>query len=132
MSIPDHVRALIDPPRADTRIAVVGASPQRHKFGNIILRDLRAAGFTVYAVNPRGGEVEGLRVHERLEDLPEPPHIVNFVVPPEVGLKLVADLDPDRFPLLWFQPGAGSPALERATRGFGTVIMGPCIMVERG
>lgn len=132
MSIPDHVRALIAPSRPETRIAVVGASEHRHKFGNIILRDLRAAGFTVFPVHPRGGEVEGLRAYAQLDEIPGPVHIVNFVVPPEVGLEVVAQLDPGRYPILWFQPGAGSPALREATRGFATVVMGPCIMVERG
>lgn len=132
MRIPAHVRALLHPPRPETRIAVVGASHHRYKFGHIILQDLRARGFTVLPVNPSGGEIAGLPVYARLDDIPGPVHIVNFVVPPKVGLELVTGLDPQRYPLLWFQPGADSSALVEATRGFETVVMGPCIMVEAG
>lgn len=130
MSIPDHVRALLHPARSTTKIAVVGASHHRHKFGNIILLDLMRRGFTVYPVNPKGGEVAGLTVHRDLREIPGSVDIVNFVVPPNDGLEVVAALDPHRFPILWFQPGAGSSALREATRSFPTVISGPCIMVE--
>ena len=36
----------------NTTVAVVGASDNPSKFGNIIYRDLRRKGFVVFAVNP--------------------------------------------------------------------------------
>ena len=40
-------------------IAVVGASDNRDKYGNIIFRDLRDAGYKVIPVNPNADIVEG-------------------------------------------------------------------------
>ena len=37
----------------ETRIAVVGASNDPEKYGNIIVRNLAAKGYTVLPVNPR-------------------------------------------------------------------------------
>lgn len=130
MRVPEHVRALLHPPRPETKIAVVGASRNRYKFGHIILLDLLGRGFTVFPVSPRGGELAGLKVHLELDEISEAIDIVNFVVPPEVGIEVVRSLDPKRYPVLWFQPGAGSPELDEATREFKTVVSGPCIMVE--
>ena len=49
--------------------AVVGASQDRRKFGNRIYRSLRDAGYTVYPVNPKGGELEGAKVYPELAAL---------------------------------------------------------------
>jgi len=39
--------------------AVVGASMDPDKLGHQIFRDQRTAGYAVYGVNPRGGEIRG-------------------------------------------------------------------------
>ncbi len=55
--------------------AVVGASEDPAKYGNRIFRDLREAGYTVYQVNPRRGEIEGQTLYPALSDLPERPAV---------------------------------------------------------
>lgn len=88
--------------------AVVGASADRAKYGNRILRDLHQAGYTIYPVNPKGGKIEGLQAYPTLSDLPEPPHVVDMMVPPGVTEEIVrqcAELGLNR---VWMQPGAES------------------------
>jgi len=88
--------------------ALVGASADRSKYGNRILRDLHQAGYIIYPVNPRDGEIEGLRAYPSLADLPEPPQVVDIVVPPKVTeqiLRQCAELGLSR---VWIQPGAES------------------------
>lgn len=53
-------------------IAVVGASRDRHKPGNRILRNIIDGGFrgTVYPVNPSGSEIEGLTAYRSVAELP--------------------------------------------------------------
>jgi predicted CoA-binding protein len=117
--------------RAGTRVAVVGASTDRRKFGNIILRDLARKGFTVFPVNPGEGEVEGLRAYASLADVPGGVHIADLVVPPAVGARALAALEPSQAEVVWLQPGAFDPALVAlAEARFGAVVAGPCIMVE--
>ena len=41
-------------------VAVVGASNDRHKFGNKALRAFQAEGHTVIPINPHDAQVEGL------------------------------------------------------------------------
>jgi predicted CoA-binding protein len=101
------------------------------KYGNIILRDLVRKGFTVIPVNPGEERIEGLTVFARASDIPDPVHIVNFVVPPEVSVEVLEELDPARFHIVWFQPGSYDRAvLARAHQKFEHVIGGDCIMVE--
>jgi len=54
-------------------VAVIGASATPGKPGNVVVRNIRAAGFggRVYLVNPRGGEIEGLPVLAAIGDLPD-------------------------------------------------------------
>ena len=64
--------------------AVVGVSSDRSKFGNKIFRDLKAAGYIVYAINPKLDEVEGEPCYATVAVLPTKPDVVNVVVPPVV------------------------------------------------
>ena len=54
-------------------VAVIGASSQAGKPGNVVIRNIRANGFpgAVHLVNPRGGEIEGYRVYPAIADLPD-------------------------------------------------------------
>ncbi|MDQ6526497.1 CoA-binding protein [Nocardioides sp. LHD-245] len=53
-------------------IAVIGASRDRKKPGNLILRNIVEGGFAgdVYPVNPAGGEIEGLQTYGTVEEIP--------------------------------------------------------------
>ena len=54
-------------------VAVIGASSQAGKPGNVVVRNIRANGFAgaVHLVNPRGGEIEGFPVCAAIADLPD-------------------------------------------------------------
>jgi acyl-CoA synthetase (NDP forming) len=64
-------------------VAVVGASRDPSKWGYMTLDPVLSAGFegAVYPVNPKGGEILGLPVFARLEDVPEPPDLVIVSLP---------------------------------------------------
>ena len=69
--------------------AILGASADPAKFGNISLRVHREHGYTVYPVNPKGGEIEGLTV-ERLKTLNAEP---GGMPPDEFGEFVKAELE---------------------------------------
>ncbi len=84
MAIPDAsvaVKTLFDP----RNITVIGASSSLNKWGNVIPRNIIGGGYKgrLYLVNPRGGEVHGLPVYPRAEDIPEPLDLVMMAVPAE-------------------------------------------------
>ncbi len=90
--------------------AVVGASQNRSKFGNRVYRSLRDAGYTVFPVNPKAGELEGAKVYPSLADLPEPPEVIDLVVPPPVTEQVVKEAHELGLTRVWMQPGAESEA----------------------
>ena len=51
--------------------AVVGASTDRSKYGNKVLRAFLQNQREVFAVNPQADEVEGVKSYPDLESLPE-------------------------------------------------------------
>jgi len=112
--------------------AVVGASNDTAKFGNRIYRDLRSAGYTVYAVNPNESEVEGDPAYPSLADLPEIPAVVDVVVPSWVGQRIAREAADAGIPYFWLQPGAESDELIANAESLGLeVIHNACAMVEK-
>jgi acyl-CoA synthetase (NDP forming) len=53
-------------------LAIIGASAELGKFGNIILSAITEIGYRgkIYPVNPEGGEINGLKVYGSLKEIP--------------------------------------------------------------
>lgn len=112
--------------------AVVGASRDRTKFGNRVFRSLRQAGYIVYPVNPRGGEVEGAEVYPALALLPQPPDVIDLVVPPAVTEQVVQQAHRLGLTRVWMQPGAESEAAIAYCQQHGMqVVYDACAMVHK-
>ncbi len=90
--------------------AVVGASQDSTKYGYRVLCNLREAGYVVYAVNPKGGELLGDEVYPTLAGLPEKPEVVDTVVPPSVTEQIVKEMHELGLSRVWMQPGSESAA----------------------
>ena len=114
----------------ETRIAVVGASNAPEKYGNVIVRNLAAKGYTVLPVNPRETEIAGLPAFPSLEAVPGPVHIVTVVVPPRVTLGVLAKSAELGLPAVWLQDGSFDDAvLEAAAKAPFRTVYDACIMV---
>jgi uncharacterized protein len=112
--------------------AVVGASNDTAKFGNRIYRDLRSAGYTVYAINPNETTVEGDPAFPSLADLPEVPAVVDIVVPSWIGQRIAREAADAGIQYFWLQPGAESDELIECAESLGLeVIHNACAMVEK-
>ena len=119
---------------AGKAFAVVGASTDRQKFGNKVLRCYMDNGYTVYPINPKAAEVEGLTAYKSLADLPEPVHGISIVTPPAVTEQVVSEAASLGIAHIWMQPGAQSAAAidECATQGISVIAGGPCLLIELG
>lgn len=117
---------------AGSPFAVVGASDDRAKFGNKVLRCYWDHGLTAYPVNPKRATVEGQPCFSKLADVPGPLHGVSLITQPDVGETIVEEAAALGIERLWFQPGSESPrALAAARRHKMSVIAGgPCVLVE--
>src|SRR5690242_6525844 len=89
-------------------VAIIGASNDHHKFGNKAVRAFLQQGYTVYPVNPREDEVEGLTAYKSIRDVPGRPHMVSVYVPPPVLLKILPDIAAKGCDELWLNPGTES------------------------
>ena len=52
-------------------VAVVGASEQEGKAGNLVVRQILKGSFRVFAVNGKGGSVFGLPAYRSVRDVPD-------------------------------------------------------------
>jgi predicted CoA-binding protein len=112
--------------------AVVGASRDPSKYGHQVYRDLRAAGYKVYPVNPNANEILGDKCCPSIESLPELPQIVDLVVPPKVTKQIVRECKRLGIKKVWMQPGSESEiALKFCKENNIKVVHGVCVMVER-
>ncbi len=113
-------------------VAIVGASSQRHKFGNKAVRAYRRQGWEVFPVNPHGGEVEGLPVFRSLREIPHPVRRVALYVPPDVGITLLPEIAGLGEVELFVNPGAESPALLDRAAELGLSPTLACAIVDIG
>jgi len=114
--------------------AVVGASRDRAKYGNKVLRVYQQTQRPVFPVNPAGGEVEGLEAYPSLSAIPQTIYGVSIITPPAVTEQVVAEAIELGVMRIWMQPGAESDeAIRRAEDAGATVIAGgACILVVLG
>ncbi len=114
---------------AQKKFAVIGATDNPEKYGNEIVKNLKNRGYTVFPVNPRLAEVEGLPCYPDLDAVPEKPDVVDFVVPPAVTEKTLEDCLRLGFDRIWLQPGAESDAALAFCRDHGLkVVHDVCVM----
>ena len=114
----------------ETRIAVVGASNHPEKYGNIIVRNLAAKGYTVLPVNPRQPEIAGIPAFPNLAAVPAPIHIVNVVTHPDVTKGVLEEAARLGLPAVWLQDGSYDEAtLEVAAKAPFRTVHEACIMV---
>jgi predicted CoA-binding protein len=114
-------------------VAVIGAGPERRKFGNKSVRAHLAAGYTVYPVHPTAETVEGLRAYRSLADVPaEKLDRVTVYLPPAVGLKVLPEIAARKPGEVWFNPGAESPEVLAEARRLGLNVIAGCSIVNLG
>ena len=111
-------------------IALIGSSNDPRKYGNKILLDLTKKGYTVYPVNKKEKEIEGLKAYNNIGMLEDIPSIINFVIPPDEGLVVTRDLVEKGYDNFWYQPGAESDEISEFLKiNKKNYIDDKCIMV---
>ena len=73
-------------------VAVLGASPRPDSFGNSVVKNLLAGGYTgrIYPIHPSAQTVEGLPCFATLQDLPEAPDCAVVALPADKVLPALA------------------------------------------
>ena len=115
---------------AQSAVALIGASRLPHKFGNVILRELRAKGIRVYPVHPVAEVIDGVRCYSNLRMLPEPVGGVVICVPPDQAVTAVREAADAGIRHVWLQQGAESPYVASLCIELGLdAVIGECILM---
>ena len=113
------------------KVAIVGASADRSKYGNRALRGFLAAGYEVYPVNPNYEELEGVRCYPSLDALPVKPDIITIYTPPRVTEKLVSAIAKVGAREVYFNPGSENDEVKRLAAEYGLNAVFACSVMAR-
>lgn len=117
--------------KKDLTIALLGATNDKTKYGNIIYKDLKRKGIQVYGINPKATTIEGDKAYKNLDELGFIPDILNFVLPPKIGLEIIQEAISKNYDNFWLQPGAESnEIIELLEENRKSYLAHACVMVE--
>jgi uncharacterized protein len=128
--LPESIASFLESPA----FAVVGASTDRSKYGNKVLRCYLQHGKQVYPINPKAPEVEGQKAYAALADLPVKVEAISVITPPAATEQVVREAAAAGVTHVWMQPGAESDAAIRTAESLGLSVIagGPCLLVVLG
>ena len=114
--------------------AVVGASTDRSKYGNKVLRCYMQHNRPVFPINPTATEIEGLTAYPNLAALPEKVHAISIITPPVITEKIVEQAGALGIKHIWMQPGAESAKAVARAKELGISVIGgdACLLVVLG
>ncbi|MFG0328550.1 MAG: CoA-binding protein [Phycisphaerales bacterium] len=115
------------------RVMVIGASTNREKYGNKAVRAYRRRDHTVFPVNPRADEIEGLKCYHSITEPPGPIDRALFYLPPKLGLAAIEEIaERGDVAEVWLNPGAESPELVDRAKALGVETILDCSIVDIG
>ncbi len=113
---------------------MVGASTDRGKYGNKVLRAYQQSEREAYPINPRATVIEGSKAYPDLASLPVKVHGISVITPPAVTERIVEEAAALGIGHVWMQPGAESDkAVQRARElGMNVIAGDACVLVVLG
>lgn len=124
----------IDQFLAAKAFGVAGASSNRDKYGNKVLRCYQQSGRKAVPINPRADAIEGIPCVADVASLPDEVSSLSVITPPKITEEVVAAAIARGIKNIWMQPGAESPAAVAACRaaGINVIADGSCLLVVLG
>ena len=113
-------------------IAIIGASADRSKFGNIAVRAFGRQGWNVFPVNPKEAQIENLPAFASIADVPVRPNLISVYLPPPVLLKVLPAIVARGCDELWLNPGTESAAVVAEAERLGLNVIQACSIVGIG
>ena len=107
-------------------IAIVGASSDRSKYGNIAIHSYLQAGYEVFPVNPKEEQIEGLKVYRSVSEIPVPLDRMSLYLPPQIGMKVIEEIAKKGTKELFLNPGSESDELVAKAQSLGLNVIVAC------
>lgn len=114
------------------RVAVLGASTDRTKFGNKAVRAFSLKGYLVFPVNPKAASVEEIPAFATIRDVPERPNIVSVYLPSAALLGQLDEIATKGCDELWLNPGTVSPEVLRRAEALQLKVVMDCSLLRIG
>ena len=108
---------------------VVGASTKPSRYGYKIVKALERAKYNVLPVSPKYSDIEGTKAYSSLSDIDGPIDVVNFVVNPSIGMKVLDECIIKGVKRIWLQPGTVSNELVNKAEANGIEVVDACVLV---
>jgi predicted CoA-binding protein len=117
---------------AEKTVAVIGASNDRSKFGNMAVRAYRSEGWAVYPVNPREDTIEGLKAYSSISEIIATVTRAVLYLPPSIVLNVLVGIAQKGVREIYFNPGTESPEAIAKSRELGLETRLECAIVAIG
>lgn len=114
------------------KVAIIGASADRSKYGNKAVRSYVAKGHEVFPVNPNETEIEGLKTYPNVQAIGDSIDRALLYVPAEIGIKVLDDIAQKGVGEVYVNPGAGSPELIERGEELRLSLVEACAIVAIG
>lgn len=113
---------------------VAGASNNHDKYGNKVVRCYLQHKKTVYPINPKESQIEGLTCLPNIDKLPDTVNSISVVTHPFITLKIVKTAINKGISNIWLQPGSENiDAIKLCNaNNINLIYGGPCILVTLG
>ncbi|MDD3284342.1 MAG: CoA-binding protein [Patescibacteria group bacterium] len=95
----------------NTIFAVVGVSTDENKYGYKVFKHLLDSNYKVFGINPKATEILNQKIYKNITEINQKIDWVIFVLPPEIGEKILQDVINLDIKNVWLQPGAENEKL---------------------
>lgn len=114
--------------------AVIGASNDKTKYGNKILRCYLQHQYNAWPVNPKESIIEGIKTYHTISELPQTVESISIITPPKITDSIIEEIPKTTIKNIWMQPGSESVnAIKRChDLGLNVIANGPCLLVYLG
>lgn len=115
-------------------VAIVGASHHEGKIGHTVVKNIVESGYKgrIYPVNPKGGEILGLKVYKNIFEIEEKVDVAIIVVPAKVAENIIEDVAKKARYIIVITSGfsevgniEGEKKIVEAARKHGARVLGP-------
>ncbi|MCF6466482.1 CoA-binding protein [Clostridium sp. Cult2] len=103
--------------------AVVGATPNKEKYGYKIWKKLLDHGYETYGINPNYDFIDNKKVYSNLKEVPKKVEVIDLVVPPKISLNVLEEAKELGIDYIWFQPGTYNDGVIEKAKDLGFKIL---------
>ncbi|MCF8018684.1 CoA-binding protein [Petrocella atlantisensis] len=109
--------------------AVIGASEKNRSYGRKITQRLLDEGYNVIPVSRNYDTILGEKSYQKLTEYDGPIDVVDFVISPSIGIRILDDVIEKGIKKILLQPGSASAALIQKAKNHDIEVLESCVLV---